>query len=110
MSKKTTTNKTTNSSQSSMSKSDEQKEVSLKEFSKKAPYAFNAKNYKLLLIGLAINILGFILMIGGAVEDPNEFNADELFGTVRITIAPIFIVLGYIVILYAIMKKPKTNQ
>ena len=110
MSKKTTTNKTTNSSQSSMSKSDEQKEVSLKEFSKNAPYAFNAKNYKLLLIGLAINILGFILMIGGAAEDPNEFNADELFGTVRITIAPMFIVLGYIVILYAIMKKPKTNQ
>jgi len=116
MSKKTTTGKTTNLNQSggtevlSSTKSNEQKEVSLKDFSKKAPYAFSAKNYKLLLIGLAINILGFILMIGGAAEDPNEFNAEELFGTVRITIAPMFIVLGYIVILYAIMKKPKTNQ
>ena len=43
---------------------------SLKEYSKNAPFSFNAKNYKLLLIGLAINILGFILMIGGAAEDP----------------------------------------
>ena len=83
--------------------------MSLKEYNKNAPYAFNEKNYKLLLIGLAINVLGFILMIGGGAEDPNEFNEDELFSTVRITIAPMFIVLGYAVIMYAIMKKPKSE-
>jgi hypothetical protein len=82
-------------------------EVSLKEYSKSAPYAFNNKNYKLLLIGLAINVFGFILMIGGGAEDPNEFHAETLFSTVRITISPMFIVLGYAVIMYAIMKKPK---
>lgn len=82
-------------------------EVSLKEYSKSAPYAFNSKNYKLLLIGLAINVFGFILMIGGGAEDPNEFHAETLFSTVRITISPMFIVLGYAVIMYAIMKKPK---
>lgn len=85
-------------------------EVSLKDFNKNAAFSFSKTNYKLLLIGLAINVLGFILMIGGGAEDPNQFHEEELFSTVRITIAPMFIVLGYAVILYAIMKKPKANQ
>ena len=86
------------------------KEVSLKEMSKTGPYAFNSKNYKLLLVGLAINVFGFILMIGGGADDPNEFDADALFSTLRITIAPMFIVLGYAVIMYSIMKKPKADK
>lgn len=86
------------------------KEISLKEFRKDAPYAFNHKNYRLLLIGLGINVLGFILMIGGGAEDPNTFDASELFGTVRITIAPMFILAGYAVIMYAIMKRPKSTE
>lgn len=84
------------------------KEVNLKEYAKTAPFSFNQKNYKILLIGLAINILGFILMIGGATEDPTKFDGDALFSTTRITIAPILIVAGYVVILYGIMKKPKS--
>lgn len=82
--------------------------VSLKEYSKNAPFSFDARNYKFLLVGLAINILGFILMIGGATEDPNQFNANELFSSTRITIAPILIVAGYVVIFYSIMKKNKS--
>jgi hypothetical protein len=60
------------------------------------------------LIGLAINILGFILMIGGGSADKSQFLADELFSHRRITLAPALVVLGYIVILYAIMKKSKS--
>jgi len=82
-------------------------EVSLENWSKTAPLSFNAKNYRLLLIGLGINILGFLLMIGGATDDPNKFDGDALFSTTRITIAPMLIVAGYVVILFAIMKKPK---
>jgi len=70
-------------------------------------FGFQAENYKILLIGLAINILGFLLMIGGGSDDPNKFDASELFSTVRITIAPMLIVGGYIVILFSIIKKPK---
>lgn len=77
---------------------------------KKPFFAFNPENYKLLLIGLGINILGFILMIGGATNDPNEFHADEIFSKVRITIAPMFIIAGYIVIMYSIMRKTKSKQ
>ena len=74
---------------------------------KKRNFAFQPENYRWLLIGLGINILGFLCMIGGATEDPNQFNGDELFSPVRITLAPFLIVTGYVVILYAIMKKPK---
>ena len=84
--------------------------ASLKEYSKSGPFAFNAKNYKWLLIGLAVNILGFLLMIGGAAENLNDFNKDELFGTRRITIAPMLIVIGYVIIMYSIMKKEKSTS
>lgn len=73
-------------------------------------FGFQKENYKILLIGLAINILGFILMIGGGSEDPNKFNADELFSSTRITVAPALIILGYVVILFAIMKKPNNKD
>ena len=76
----------------------------------KIPFSFPAENYKILLVGLAINIIGFILMIGGATEDPSKFDASELFSHVRITISPILIVLGYVIIMYSIMKKPKSDQ
>lgn len=76
----------------------------------KSQFGFQPENYKLLLIGLAINVLGFLLMIGGAAEDPNTFNESELFSARRITLAPMLIVAGYIVIIFAIMKKKKVSK
>ena len=70
-------------------------------------FGFRKENYKILLIGLAINIIGFLLMIGGGSDDPNVFKEDELFNTTRLTISPILIIGGYIVMIYAIMKKNK---
>ena len=49
-------------------------------------FGFNPENYKLLFIGLAVNILGYILMIGGGAESLNEFNADV---TINISLLPI---------------------
>jgi hypothetical protein len=72
-------------------------------------FTFSKQNYRLLFIGLAINIVGFILMIGGGSDDHNVFKESELFSTRRITIAPILIIIGYIIIGYAIMKKPNKN-
>lgn len=77
---------------------------------KKVQFAFQPQNYKLLLIGLAINIIGYLLMIGGATDDPAKFDADALFSHTRITIAPLFIVVGFLVIMYSIMKKPKAEK
>lgn len=73
-------------------------------------FGFSPKNYKWLFIGLAINVLGYILMIGGGTDDPNKFDANVLFSSTRITIAPILIVTGYIVILFSIMKKTPSNS
>ncbi|MDX1652331.1 MAG: DUF3098 domain-containing protein [Brumimicrobium sp.] len=72
-------------------------------------FVFNRSNYIVLLIGLAINILGFILMIGGAAESRDAFDEKELFSHVRITVAPILILIGYGIIMYSIMKKPKNT-
>ncbi len=69
--------------------------------------AFDATNYKLLLIGIGIVILGFVLMSGGGSGDPEVFNAKELFSARRITVAPIVCLLGYVFVVYAIMRKPR---
>ena len=76
----------------------------------KPHFAFQPQNYRLLLIGLGINVLGFILMIGGGTDNPAEFNGDELFSPVRITLAPFLIVSGYVIMIYSIMRKPKNTS
>jgi hypothetical protein len=60
-----------------------------------------------MLIGAIVIILGFFLMAGGKTEDPNIFNEAEVYSTTRITIAPLLIVAGLIIEIYAIMKKGK---
>lgn len=62
------------------------------------------KNYVLLIIGLAVIIVGMVLMVGGGSEDPNEFNY-AMFSWRRITLAPILIVGGFAFEVYALMKK-----
>ena len=71
-------------------------------------FTFGKKSYTLLLIGIAFIALGFILMVGGGSEDPNEFNP-EIFNFQRITLAPILILIGYVIEIFAIMKKPKES-
>jgi uncharacterized membrane protein len=68
------------------------------------------ENVRIILIGLVVNILGYLLMIGGGSDDPAKFDANELFSTMRITVAPILIVLGFGIIIYGIMKKNKSSK
>lgn len=74
---------------------------------KKPGFAFGKENYRILIIGVVIVVVGYLLMVGGGSDDPNQFHADEIFSTRRITIAPITILAGFIVVLFGIMKKPK---
>jgi hypothetical protein len=67
-------------------------------------FAFGRENYKWMLIGIAIIFLGFVLMAGGGSDDPKVFNPD-IFSPRRITIAPIVVMIGFIVEIYAILKK-----
>jgi len=73
----------------------------------KAGFALGIENYKLLAIGLVIIIFGFILMIGGGADDPKVFNGEEIFSQLRITVAPMVVLGGFIFEIWAIMKKPK---
>lgn len=70
-------------------------------------FAFGKENYVIMLIGLAFIIVGFLLMVGGGSDDPNVFNGEELFSFRRITLAPILVIIGFIIEIYAIVKKSK---
>lgn len=74
---------------------------------RKPGFAFGKENYRILIIGVIIVVIGYMLMIGGGSDDPNQFNADEIFSTRRVTIAPVTILAGFIIVLLGIMKKSK---
>ncbi len=82
----------------------------MKDKSQNTSFALGKQNYYLLAIGFVIIIIGFLLMMGGGSDDPQVFNADELFSFRRITLAPLVILAGFIFEIYAIMKKPKEEE
>ena len=77
---------------------------------KKTGFAFGKENYRILIIGVVLVVIGYMLMVGGGTDDPNEFNADEIFSFRRITLSPIVILIGFVTVLLGIMKKSKEND
>jgi len=77
-----------------------------KQLTKAQGFVFEKKGYLILLSGILLIIIGFILMSGGGSEDPKVFNP-EIFSFRRITLAPLLVMLGFAVEIYAIMRKPK---
>ncbi len=71
---------------------------------------FGKENYIWMAIGLAVVALGFFLMSGGKSSNSNTFNENEVYSTTRITIAPILIIAGFIIEIFAIMRKPKKAE
>ncbi|WP_396157964.1 DUF3098 domain-containing protein [Flavobacterium sp.] len=78
----------------------------MKENTKKPEFLFSATNYKILIIGLVVIALGFILMSGGANENPNVFNED-VYSFRRIRLAPTVVLIGFGITIYSILKKSK---
>lgn len=70
---------------------------------------FDKTNYIILGFGAFLIILGFILMSGGNT-DPKVFNVAEIYSFRRITLAPITVIAGFLVIIVAILKKPTTSE
>lgn len=70
--------------------------------------AFDKVNFILLAVGMAIVIIGFILM-SGAGSSENTFDAD-IFSTRRIVIAPTVTLVGFLSIIYAVIRKPKDEN
>jgi len=71
---------------------------------------FAKENYRWMVIGLAVIILGLLLMIGGKSKDPNVFNTSDVYSFRRITLAPILILGGLVLEIVGIFKKPKAQN
>ena len=71
------------------------------------PGLFDKQNLWLMLLGVGLIALGMLLMVGGRSKDPSVFNYNEVYSTVRITVAPVLIIIGLVIQIYAIFKKPK---
>lgn len=71
---------------------------------------FGKENFIWMLIGLVIMAIGFFIMAGGKSPDPTKFNDNEIYSFTRITLAPFLIIVGFVVEIFAIMKKPKEDN
>jgi len=72
-------------------------------------FLFDKTNYYIMFAGLALILLGFVLMSGGKSTDPHVFNKEEIYSFRRITLAPFLIIAGFVVEVVAIMRKPKAS-
>lgn len=73
---------------------------------------YTKMNYILMAVGVVIIIIGFMLMAGGGAElgpdgYAHEFDKEGLYSFRRITLAPIVIMIGFILEVFAIMKNFK---
>lgn len=71
-------------------------------------FAFDRVNLILLAVGMAIVVIGFLLMSGGG-STADQYNP-EIFSALRIKVAPAVCFFGFISMIYAVMRKPKDNQ
>ena len=69
--------------------------------------AFDRTNFILLAIGFAIVVIGFILMSGPSSTE-EAFNPD-IFSARRIKVAPVVCFVGFVSMIYAIVRTPKDN-
>ncbi|MGC8864114.1 MAG: DUF3098 domain-containing protein [Bacteroidales bacterium] len=81
----------------------------VEETSRETGFVFEKENYLLMLAGIVLLVIGYVLMIGGGSNDPNVFSY-ELFSFQRITLAPILILLGFVVEIFAIMWNPTKKK
>jgi NADH:ubiquinone oxidoreductase subunit K len=68
-------------------------------------FLFGKRNYLIMIVGIAVILLGFILMMGGGSDDPNVFN-EEIYNFRRIRLAPTVVLIGLAIEVYAIMANP----
>lgn len=71
---------------------------------------FNKQNYMWMAIGAVVMIIALLLMAGGKNPDPKVFDYKEVYSTRRITVAPMLLMVGLIIEMYAIMRKPKATD
>jgi hypothetical protein len=86
----------------------EEKNKNFKNEQEEVKMPFGRDNYLWVIIGLAFLLIGFLLMIGGGSDNPDVFN-EAIFNFRRLTLAPILVLIGFGIQIYAIMKRPKKD-
>lgn len=86
----------------------EEKNKNFKNEQEEVKMPFGRNNYLWVIIGLAFLLIGFLLMIGGGSDNPDVFN-EAIFNFRRLTLAPILVLIGFGIQIYAIMKRPKKD-
>ena len=86
----------------------------MKENTEGTGFAVPKRNILYIIAGFAVMLLGYVLMSGGGSEDPNVFN-EEMFSFRRTVLAPVVIIIGMVVEIWAIMyvgkiKKENRNE
>ncbi len=71
----------------------------------KKDFAFDKINFILLAVGMAIVVIGFLLMVGPNSTD-TTFEPD-IFSTRRVKVAPLVCLFGFVSMVYAVVRKPK---
>ena len=74
----------------------------------KRNFAFGRVNYILLAVGMAVVIIGFLLMSGSGSNE-TAYNPD-IFSTRRIKVAPVVCLIGFVSMIYAIVHRPKGDN
>ena len=73
---------------------------------KRKDFLFNKNRFRLLIVSILVIGIGFLLMSGGASDNPEVFN-DEIYNFRRIRLAPLIVILGFIICIFTILKKSK---
>ncbi len=71
-------------------------------------FVFDKKNYLYMIIGVGLIILGSVLLSGGGSQDPKVFNP-AIFDTQRMVVAPLVMLAGFFMEIFAIMYRPKSK-
>ena len=72
----------------------------------KRDFAFGKENFILIAVAVAVIAIGFMLMSGGGSQDPTGFNP-EIFSSRRIVVAPAVTVIGFVLMIFGILKNSK---
>ena len=74
----------------------------------KRDFAFDKVNYILLTIGMAVVVIGFLLMSGSGSTDTNY--DPDIFSARRIKVAPVVCLAGFVAMIYAVVRRPKDKE
>lgn len=71
---------------------------------------FDKENFTWMLAGAIVIVIGYLLMAGGRSDNPNVFDKTQVYSTMRITIAPIVVLIGFVIEIFAIFHQPKKRH